>query len=146
MARERMITRTVVSTTVDVLVINIDTAETGTKSFVLTQNMVKDEKTMLNNAQKMLEDETENQLWTEEKLGTKRTERMKLWPPSINIKVGNKFTITDVNNNIYEYEVCEIEELKADSVDEMINNNYDLTLFTCTLSGTTRYTIRLNRI
>lgn len=64
----------------------------------------------------------------------------------LNIKVGNKFTITDVNNNIYEYEVCEIEELKADSVDEMINNNYDLTLFTCTLSGTTRYTIRLNRI
>ena len=33
---------------------------------------------------------TENQLWTEDKLGTKRIERMKLWPPSINIKVGNR--------------------------------------------------------
>ena len=63
MARERMITRTVVSTMVDVLVINIDTAETGTKSFVLTQNMVKDEKTMLNNAQKMLDDETGSTIW-----------------------------------------------------------------------------------
>ena len=63
MARERMVTRTVGTTTIDVLVINIETAEVGTKSFVLGQNMVKDEKTMLNNAQKMLDDETGTTLW-----------------------------------------------------------------------------------
>lgn len=63
MARERMVTRTVSTTTVDVLVINIETAEVGTKSFVLGQNMTKDEKTMLNNAQKMLDDETGTTLW-----------------------------------------------------------------------------------
>lgn len=63
MARERMVTRTVSTTTVDVLVINIETAEVDTKSFVLGQNMVKDEKTMLNNAQKMLDDETGTTLW-----------------------------------------------------------------------------------
>lgn len=57
MGRERMVTRTVVTTMVDVLVINIETA---TKSFVLTQNMVKDEKTMLNNSQVMLEKECGN--------------------------------------------------------------------------------------
>ena len=62
MARERMVTRTVVTTTVDVLVINIDTAETGTKSFLLSQNMVKDKKTMLNNAQVMLEKEC-GEMW-----------------------------------------------------------------------------------
>lgn len=62
MARERMVTRTVSTTTVDVLVINIETAEVYTKSFVLGQNMVKDEKTMLNNAQKMLDDETSTSL------------------------------------------------------------------------------------
>lgn len=62
MARERMVTRTVVTTTVDVLVINVNTAETGTKTFVLTQNMVKDEKTMLNNAQVMLENEC-GEMW-----------------------------------------------------------------------------------
>lgn len=62
MARERMITRTVITTMVDVLVINIETAETGTKSFVLTQNMVKDEKTMLNNSQGMLEKEC-GEMW-----------------------------------------------------------------------------------
>lgn len=63
MARERMVTRTVSTTTVDVLVINIETAEVDTKSFVLGQNMTKDEKTMLNNAQKMLDDETGTTLW-----------------------------------------------------------------------------------
>lgn len=63
MGRERMVTRTVSTTTVDVLVINIETAEVGTKSFVLGQNMVKDEKTMLNNAQKMLDDETGTTFW-----------------------------------------------------------------------------------
>lgn len=63
MARERMVTRTVSTTTIDVLVINIDTSEVGTKSFVLGQNMVKDEKTMLNNAQKMLDDETGSTIW-----------------------------------------------------------------------------------
>ena len=63
MARERMVTRTVSTTTIDVLVINIETSEVGTKSFVLGQNMVKDEKTMLNNAQKMLDDETGTTLW-----------------------------------------------------------------------------------
>lgn len=63
MARERMITRTVSTTTIDVLVINIESAEVGTKSFILGQNMTKDEKTMLNNAQKMLDDETGTTLW-----------------------------------------------------------------------------------
>lgn len=63
MARERMVTRTVSTTTIEVLVINIETSEVGTKHFVLGQNMVKDEKTMLSNAQAMLETETGNALW-----------------------------------------------------------------------------------
>lgn len=63
MARERMFTRTISTTTIDVLVINIETSEVGTKHFVLGQNMVKDEKTMLNNAQVMLNTETGNELW-----------------------------------------------------------------------------------
>ena len=62
MARERMVTRAVITTMVDVLVINIESAETATKSFVLTQNMVKDEKTMLNNSQAMLEKEC-GEMW-----------------------------------------------------------------------------------
>ena len=63
MARERMVTRTISTTTIEVLFINIETSEVGTKHFVLGQNMVKDEKTMLNNAQAMLDTETGNALW-----------------------------------------------------------------------------------
>ena len=63
MARERMVTRTISTTTIDVLVINIETSEVGTKHFVLGQNMIKDEKAMLSNAQDMLNIETGNALW-----------------------------------------------------------------------------------
>lgn len=63
MARERMVTRTIVTTTIEVLVINIETAEVGTKYFSLGQNMVKDEKTMLNNAQAMMDEQAGNNLW-----------------------------------------------------------------------------------
>lgn len=63
MARERMVTRTISTTTINVLVINIETSEVGTKHFVLGQNMIKGEKAMLNNAQDMLDTETGNTLW-----------------------------------------------------------------------------------
>lgn len=63
MARERMVTRTISTTTIAALVINIETSEVGTKHFVLGQNMIKDEKTMLSNAQDMLNIETGNSLW-----------------------------------------------------------------------------------
>ncbi len=63
MARERMVTRTIVETTIEVLVINIETAEVVTKYFILGQSMVKDEKTMLNNAQAMMDEQAGNSLW-----------------------------------------------------------------------------------
>lgn len=55
MARERMVTRTIVTTEVKALCINIDTAEVSTRDFVLT-SLIKDEKTMINNAQVQCED------------------------------------------------------------------------------------------
>lgn len=63
MARERMVTRTIVTTTIEVLVINIETAEVGTKYFRLGKNMVNSEKTMLNNAQAMMDEQAGNTLW-----------------------------------------------------------------------------------
>lgn len=63
MARERMVTRTITTTTVGVLVVNVNTLEVVTKHFVLGQLTSKDEKTMLNNAQKQIDDETEKGLW-----------------------------------------------------------------------------------
>ena len=63
MARERMVTRTIITTEVDILCINIETAEVKIESFTLGQNMVKDEKTILNNAQVLLEESTNSAEW-----------------------------------------------------------------------------------
>lgn len=63
MARERMVTRTVLTTTIEVLVVNIETSEVGTKHFILGQNMTKDEKAMLKASQKMMNEEAHNELW-----------------------------------------------------------------------------------
>ena len=53
---------------------------------------------------------------------------------------------TDVDNNNYIYEVLEVEILSPTSVSEMINNDFDLTLYTCTSDGNNRITVRCNRI
>lgn len=63
MARERMVTRTVSTTTIEVLVVNIESSEVGTKYFILGQNSAKDEKAMLKVAQKIMNEETNNELW-----------------------------------------------------------------------------------
>lgn len=63
MARERMVTRTVSTTTIEVLVINIETSEVGTKHFILGLGMTKDEKSMLKASQKMMNEEAQNELW-----------------------------------------------------------------------------------
>lgn len=54
--------------------------------------------------------------------------------------------ITDINGNNYIYEVVTIEVLKPNQVSEMINNDYDLTLYTCTNDGQNRITVRCNKI
>ena len=48
--------------------------------------------------------------------------------------------------NIYKYEVLEIEILNPKEVSKMIDNNFDLTLYTCTNDGLNRITVRCNRI
>ncbi len=52
----------------------------------------------------------------------------------------------DVENRVWSYQVSDIETLQPQQVDEMIektgNDNWDLTLFTCTTGGQTRCTVR----
>lgn len=54
--------------------------------------------------------------------------------------------ITDPNGIDYIYEVLEIEILKPTDVSKMIDNDFDLTLYTCTSDGLNRITVRCNRI
>lgn len=55
---------------------------------------------------------------------------------------GDKVNFTDVDGHTFSYHVAELETLQPDKVDEMKHENYGLTLFTCTLGGATRVTVR----
>lgn len=54
--------------------------------------------------------------------------------------------IKDINNQEYYYQVLFTEVLEPTDVLEMIDNEYDLTLYTCTPDGQKRITIRCNKI
>lgn len=61
------------------------------------------------------------------------------------LRPGDTVTFTDVEGNVFRYAVAEIEVLQPTAIDQMISGDWDLTLFTCTLSGRTRLTVRCRR-
>ena len=54
----------------------------------------------------------------------------------------DQIKFTDMDGNEFIYEVIEIEILKPTDIDLMIHSNYDLTLYTCTVGGASRVTVR----
>lgn len=58
------------------------------------------------------------------------------------LQPGNQILFTDMNNNVFSYTVSQTELLDGTAVEEMENGSWDLTLFTCTLGGQARVTIR----
>ena len=52
---------------------------------------------------------------------------------------------TDVEVNRYEYGVEEVLTLEGTAVEEMEAGDWDLTLFTCTIGGRLRVTVRCSR-
>lgn len=62
-----------------------------------------------------------------------------------NLKIGDTISFQDVNGTKTTYQVIEIDVLAASAVDEMICEDYDLTLFTCTYGGKNRFTIRCEK-
>ncbi len=61
------------------------------------------------------------------------------------LEVGDPITFTDVLGNVFDYTVEEVLILQPTAVDEMITGDWDLTLFTCTIGGRTRVTVRCTR-
>ena len=47
-----------------------------------------------------------------------------------------------MEGSTFSYTVMELEPLPADAVEEMTSGDWDLTLFTCTLDGQSRITVR----
>lgn len=52
----------------------------------------------------------------------------------------------DAQGNRFSYQVVETIELNSGAVEEMTSGDWDLTLFTCTVYGWTRITVRCERI
>ncbi|MCD8341881.1 MAG: sortase [Clostridiales bacterium] len=61
------------------------------------------------------------------------------------LESGDTLYFTDVNGNVFHYEVGEVIILQPTDVEEMIDGEWDLTLFTCTIGGRTRVTVRCMR-
>ncbi len=59
---------------------------------------------------------------------------------------GDTLYFTDVYGEVTWYEVIEVVTLEKTSVTEMISGEWDLTLFTCTIGGQLRVTVRCMKV
>jgi sortase A len=58
------------------------------------------------------------------------------------LKTGDTISFTDMDGNKFSYQVAEMEQLSPTDVEEMTDGGWPLTLFTCTVSGSYRFTVR----
>lgn len=66
--------------------------------------------------------------------------------PLHNASVGMEAIFTDVDGNVYIYEIVELETIEPTDINGMIIFDSDLTLFTCTYGGAARHTVRCMRV
>lgn len=62
------------------------------------------------------------------------------------LRTGDRVIFTDMDGNIYYYEVAAVDVLQPTAIEEMTAGEYDLTLFTCTYGGQSRVTVRCDRV
>lgn len=62
------------------------------------------------------------------------------------LNVGDPVQFVDADGNIFKYVVAAHETLERLQMRKMVDNDYDLTLFTCTYGGGKRVTVRLERV
>ena len=58
----------------------------------------------------------------------------------------DEVVFTDIDGNIFRYQVVKKEVLKSTAIEEMEAGEWDLTLFTCTVGGASRMTVRCERM
>ena len=59
-----------------------------------------------------------------------------------NLSQGDEVIFTDMDGNVFRYEVAELETLSPFAIEEMTGGDWALTLFTCTVGGQSRVTVR----
>lgn len=62
-----------------------------------------------------------------------------------NLRMRDAITFIDIDGNEFNYEVADIEILAPTAVEDMENGDWDLTLFTCTVGGQSRVTVRCEK-
>lgn len=63
------------------------------------------------------------------------------------LKPGDQVVFTDVEGNRFQYRVAAVDVLEPTAIQEMVEpQGWDLTLFTCTLGGASRVTVRCTQI
>lgn len=63
-----------------------------------------------------------------------------------NLRIGAQVLFSDMNGDTTRYEVVSVDTLNPVEIDKMTSGDYDLSLFTCTLSGMARVTVRCNKM
>ena len=59
-----------------------------------------------------------------------------------NLQVGDEVIFTDMDGNTFTYKMEVLEILEPTATEEMKSEDWDLTLFTCTIGGQSRVTVR----
>ena len=59
---------------------------------------------------------------------------------------GEAVNFTDTDGNVFRYTVADIEVLNPMATEAMTSGDWDLTLFTCTTGGQTRFALRCDRL
>lgn len=62
------------------------------------------------------------------------------------LSMGAQLTFTDAEDNRFVYQAREAQILDDEAIEEIKQGDWDLTLFTCTRSGTARYVLRCERV
>lgn len=62
------------------------------------------------------------------------------------LNLGDEISFVDMAGNEFVYRVVETEILQPTAIEEMQSGDWDLTLFTCTIGGRTRVTVRCESI
>lgn len=58
------------------------------------------------------------------------------------LRYGDSVVFTDFDGNVFSYKVRELETVKGTDIEGMIESGWDLSLFTCTIGGQMRITVR----
>lgn len=66
--------------------------------------------------------------------------------PLSRLSEGDQVIFTDMDGEIWVYEVAAMEVLAPTDIEDMTTSGYDLTLFTCTYSTTSRIAVRCDRV